>query len=274
MMNVRTPAHCFFLLCCLLLFGYVNAQRLELIKTTRFPWATALEADPLGNYYVLNESTILKFNLSDTLFSRYSELRYGPIKTLDVSNPMKITLFYETFSQVIFLDNTLNPTFTSTNLYDLDMQNASAVCSSFDNGFWIFNQPDFTLVRINAYGEPDRRIKNLNLITGKELKPTRMLEKENRLFMYDPLLGIFQFDIFGGFLNRIPLIGFDSFSVWNRQIFYTRTDSLFSLDLLTMKEQAAPLPLQNIRCVRVEKNRLYVLTREGQLSVFSFSEKR
>jgi hypothetical protein len=264
----------FFIFCCFILNGLTNAQRLELLKTSRLPWATALEADPLGNYYVLNESTILKFTLSDTLFSRYSELRYGPIKTLDVSNPMKITLFYETFSQIIFLDNTLNPTFTSTNLYDLDLQNTTAVCSSYDNGFWVFNQPDFTLVRINAFGEPDRRIKNLNLITGKEIKPTRMSEKENRLFLYDPALGIFQFDIFGGFLNRIPLTGFDSFSVWNRQIFYTRNDSLYSLDLLTMKEQTAPLPLQNIRCVRIEKNRLYVLTREGQLSVFLFSEKK
>lgn len=273
-MNARLCIVFLMALSCLLLSGKGNAQRLELLKTTKLPWATALEADPLGNYYVLNESTILKFNLSDTLFSRYSELRYGPIKTMDVSNPMKITLFYETFSQVIFLDNTLNPTFTSTNLYDLDMQNASAVCSSYDNGFWVFNQPDFTLVRINAFGESDRRIKNLNLITGKELKPTRILEKENRLFMYDPALGIFQFDIFGGFLNRIPLTGFDSFSVWNRQIFYTRSDSLLIWDLLSMKEQAAPLPMQNISCVRVEKNRLYILTREGQLSVFSFSEKR
>ncbi len=273
-MRVRLNVFYPFVLFCLFWSGTLKAQQVQLLKTTRLPWAMALEADPLGNYYVLNESTILKFTLSDTLFSRYSELRYGPIKTLDVSNPMKITLFYETFSQVIFLDNTLNPTFTSTNLYDLDLENTSAVCSSFDNGFWVFNQPDFTLVRINAFGEPDRRIKNLNLITGKELKPTRMLEKENRLFMYDPAFGIFQFDIFGGFLKQIPLVGFDSFSVWNKQLFYTRNDSLISLDLLTMKEQAAPLPLVNIRCVRVEKNRLYVLTREGQLSVFSFSEKR
>jgi hypothetical protein len=182
---------------------------------------------------------------------------------------MKLTLFYETFSQVVFLDNTLNPTFTSTNLYDLDLQNATAVCSSFDNGFWVFNQPDFSLVRFNSFGEQYRKVKNLNLITGTELKPTRMVEKENRLYVYDPSAGIFLFDIFGGYLTRLQLKGFESFSVFDRQIYYSRSDSLLVWDMRSMKEESMPLPEKNIQCVRVEKNRLYLLTGNGKLSVYT-----
>ncbi len=266
-MSVGRRLMWFLLLLCAGIFT-TRAQSLRLIKSTDLPGAMALEADPLGNSYLITPSAIFKYNLSDTLFSRYSELRFGPITTLDVSNPMKLTLFYETFSQVVFLDNTLNPTFTSTNLYDLDLQNASAVCSSFDNGFWVFNQPDFSLIRYNSFGEQDRRVKNLNLITGSELKPTRMMEKENRLYVYDPGSGIFQFDIFGGFLSRLHLKGFESFSVFDRQIYYSRSDSLFIWDTRTLKEESLPLPEKEVQCVRVEKNRLYLLTRNGRLSVY------
>lgn len=230
--------------------------------------AIGLDVDPIGNYYLYTRSEIFKYNPFDTLFSRYSELQNGPITSLDVSNPMKITVFYATFSKVLFLDNTLNPTFTSTDLYSLQLETATLVCSSFDNGFWVFDAPSFSLTRINSFGETDRTVKNINQLTGIDIKPVAMREKENLLYLADPAYGLFVFDIFGGFLKKIPVPGIRDFSVIQKNVFYERDDKLFKFDTRLAEESAVPLPGHNIRQARVEKDRLYILTDEGELYIY------
>lgn len=232
------------------------------------PNAIGMGVDPLGNYYLNTRTEIFKYNPFDTLFSRYSELQNGNITSIDVTNPMKITVFYATFSKVVFLDNTLNPTFTSTDLYQLQLETATLVCSSYDNGIWIFDAPSFSLTRINSFGDVDRTVKNINQLTGIEIRPTVLREKENQLYLYDPAHGIFVFDIFGGFLKKIPLTGFDHFSIVNKNLFYTKGDKLFKFDTKLLEETGTPLPKHNIRQAIVEKERLFILTWDGELFIY------
>lgn len=224
--------------------------------------------DPLGNYYLNTATEIFKYNPFDTLFSRYSELQNGNITSIDVTNPMKITVFYAGFSKVVFLDNTLNPTFTATDLYSLGLETATLVCSSYDNGFWVFDAPSFSLTRVNAYGEVDRTVKNINQLTGIEVKPTALKEKENLVYLYDPTYGIFVFDIFGGLLKKIPIAGIDNFSVVQKNFYYTKDDKLFKFDTRLLEETSTPLPKHNIKLAIVEKERLFILTTSGELFIY------
>lgn len=235
--------------------------------------AVGLDVDPLGNYYLHTPSEIFKYNPYDTLFSRYSELQNGPITSIDVSNPMKVTVFYATFSKVLFLDNTLNPTFTPTDLYQLQLETATLVCSSYDNGFWVFDAPSFSLTRINAFGEVDRTVKNINQLTGVDIKPTALREKENLLYLCDPTAGIFVFDIFGGFLKKIPITGIQNFSVVQKNIFYTRENRLHKFDTRLLEETSSPLPQHEVKQARVEKDRLYILTPAGELFIYRLLDR-
>lgn len=230
--------------------------------------AVGFDVDPLGNYFLHTRTEIFKYNPFDTLFSRYSELQNGAITSIDVSNPMKITVFYATFSKVLFLDNTLNATFTPTDLYDLQLETATLVCSSFDNGIWIYDSPSFSLTRINSFGETDRTVKNINQLTGIEIRPTALKEKENLVYLCDSAYGVFVFDIFGGFLKKIPIRGITNFSVVQKNLFYTRDNRLYKFDTRLLEETSTPLPLHLVKQAAVEKERLYLLTPDGELYIY------
>lgn len=242
--------------------------QLQLEKKITRDNAIGMGVDPLGNYYLNTRTEIFKYNHFDTLFSRYSELQNGNITSIDVTNPMKITVFYSTFSRVVFLDNTLNPTFTPTDLYQLELETATLVCSSYDNGIWIFDAPSFSLTRINSFGDIDRTVKNINQLTGIEIKPTILKEKENQVYLYDPAHGIFVFDIFGGFLKKIPLTGMDNFSVVQKNFFYTKADKLYKFDTKLLEETSTPLPQHEVKQAMVEKDRLFILTPAGELFIY------
>ncbi len=210
--RISLKRYAFFVLLCL--WAATGMAQWQPIRKVIRPNAVGVDVDPIGNYYLHTRTEIFKYNPFDTLFSRYSELQNGGITFMDVSNPMKITVFYAGVSKVLFLDNTLNPTFTPTDLYALQLETATLVCSSYDNGFWVFDAPSFSLTRVNSFGEVDRTVKNINQLTGiEELRPTALREKENLLYLADPNYGLFVFDIFGGFLKKIPLPGIADFSV-------------------------------------------------------------
>lgn len=245
--------------------------QMQLIRKIVRPGAVGLDVDPIGNYYLHTRTEIFKYNPYDTLFSRYSELQNGNITFMDVSNPMKITVFYANVSKVLFLDNTLNPTFTATDLYALQLETATLVCSSYDNGFWVFDAPTFSLTRINGFGEVDRTVKNINQLTGTDdLKPVALREKENLLYLADPDQGLFVFDIFGGFLKKWALPGIGDFSVIQKNIYYLRDNRLYKFDTRLLEESSTALPHDAVRQARVEKDRLYLLTGDGELYIYHF----
>lgn len=255
----------------LILWSAAGMAQMQFIRKTVRTGAIGLDVDPIGNYYLHTRTEIFKYNPFDTLFSRYSELQNGNISFMDVSNPMKITVFYANVSKVVFLDNTLNPTFTPTDLYALQLETATLVCSSYDNGFWVFDAPSFSLTRVNGFGEVDRTVKNINQLTGvDDLKPTALREKENLLYLADPDQGLFVFDIFGGFLKKWSLPGITDFSVIQKNIFYLRENRLYKFDTRLLEESSTELPHPNVRQVRVEKDRLYLLTRDGELYIYRF----
>lgn len=273
-MNLRPPLfyrmlRCMAFLPLLLWVLTATAQLPKPIRKVTRPNAVGLDVDPIGNYYLHTRTEIFKYNPFDTLFSRYSELQNGNITFMDVSNPMKLTVFYAGVSKVLFLDNTLNPTFTPTDLYDLQLETATLVCSSYDNGFWIYDAPTFSLTRVNGFGEVDRTVKNINQLTGiDELRPTAMREKENQLYLADPAVGILVFDIFGGFLKKLPLPGITDFSVIQKNIYYLRENRLYKFDTRLMEESSQTLPHTDIQQVRVEKDRLYILTKGAELYIY------
>ncbi|MCG9912115.1 MAG: hypothetical protein MH137_12555 [Flavobacteriales bacterium] len=268
---MKTPARLFLLILLHVLFGANLFSQPVLVKSSTYPQALSIDADPLGNYYIRTGNSIFKYNLSDTLFSRFSELQNGTITCLDVSNPMKILLYYADVSKIVFLDNTLNPTFTSTDLYELELETATLACSSYDNGFWVFDAPSFSLTRINAFGEIDRKVKNINQLVRTQISPTYLLEKENEVYLYDPAHGIFVFDIFGGFLKLWPLKGFLKFSVVQKNFFYVRYNKVYKYDTRNFTETYTALPQENVKEAVAQKDRLYLLTHNGQFFVYKLN---
>ena len=70
---------------------------------------------------------------------QFTALQLGPITSVDILNPLKISVFYEASNTAVILDNTLSE-ITRINFSTIeDFRNISHVTTNGDKRLWIFN---------------------------------------------------------------------------------------------------------------------------------------
>ncbi|GAB4141830.1 MAG: hypothetical protein Fur0041_17030 [Bacteroidia bacterium] len=187
-----------------------------------------IATDNLGNVYLVSGDRIRKFDNHGIFQKEFSNKNFGPVSSLDATNPLRLTAFYKDFNRVLFLDNTLTQNGDAIELEKMGFPIATLACSSFDNGMWIYNQPGFELVRFNRNMEIVQRTGNLSQILGIELQPDFLIEKDNKLFLNNPETGILVFDVFGTYAKTVPLKGIHSFQVMDNSICWFEKGRLHS----------------------------------------------
>lgn len=224
----------------------------------------ALKTDNLGNAYVVQGDMITKLLESGKFYRVYSNKRLGNISSVDVMNPLKIVLFYEDFSRISFLDNTVTENGNVLQLEDRGLELASLVCASFDNGLWIYDPVQFLLTRFDQQLQETVRITNLNQILGYAPNPDFMTESESILYINDPEHGILRFDIFGTYLSMIPIQGLENFQVKDQQLFYSISKGdLIAYGLKTLQSDTLNLPRNDYKELSWWKDRVYILTEDS-----------
>ena len=186
--------------------------------------------DNLGNIYTVREDELIKYLPNGKLFARYSNLKLGSISSVDVTNPLKILLYYRNFQQIIFLDNQLS---VNSNIVALDrvgLEQTDLVCAGSNNSFWVYNKQNNELVRFNENSEKIAATGNLKQILQTELYPNYMLEHNNYLYLNCPETGIYVFDIFGAFSKIISIKDLKQFQVNENLIYYHKDTAFCSYD--------------------------------------------
>ena len=70
--------------------------------------------DQLGNLYLVTTGNALEKYTPEGLFlTRFTNNRLGAIQSVDVSNPLKVLVWYADFRTVVFLDRSLTPSTAS-----------------------------------------------------------------------------------------------------------------------------------------------------------------
>jgi hypothetical protein len=168
----------------------------------------SVEVDNLGDVYVLANQDVIKYKSTGQLFRSYSNKSLGNISRIDVSNPLKILVFYRDLSRLVFVDNTLSEQKENVYLERFDREFASLACTSNDeNGIWLYDPVAFSLTRYNQKMNIKAEVLNINQLTGKTINPIWMTERGNRLYLVDSQNGIMVFDIFGTYLKTLPIRG-------------------------------------------------------------------
>lgn len=165
------------------------------------------EVDKLGQLVLYNNKEIIKITTADTLFNRFSQMSLGPIHALDVTNPMKILVFYKDAGRIVFLDNTLSPNGQIVDLIALGYDQAELACTSFDNGLWIYDRLNFRLLRFNNNMQITVEVPNLNLVLGgranDSLSFCRLSENNNRVYIQSNSGEVLVFDVYGTLVTRL-----------------------------------------------------------------------
>src|SRR6266487_6432940 len=110
--------------------------------------------DNLDNVYVLTSSDQLKkYNVNGDSVAIFNNVKkFGKVSTIDVSNPLKVLLYYKDFSTIVVLDRLL----TMRNSIDLRQHNifqVNAIGQSYDNNIWLYDEGDSKLKKINDEGK-------------------------------------------------------------------------------------------------------------------------
>ncbi len=164
---------------------------------------TSMSIDPLGNIYRWNKSKIEKKESNSAIVFQNNLLSFGDIQNIDFTNPFKPFLFFENSQSIVILDNTLSIQ-GQINLENLNMGWITQVCGSKWSGYWLWNNMEKTLIKINPHGESILQIPNLSqsyIHSSWEIR--WMAENGQQLYLRDGE-HFFVFDLLGGLSNVYP----------------------------------------------------------------------
>lgn len=199
----------------------------EPIKKSIISKIDLFTSDNIGNVYIVNGDEVKKYSPKGELLKVYSNKKLGKISSIDATNPLRVLLFYKDQSQLVILDSQLSPNGNPIDLLGMNLEQSDVVCSSFNNGLWLFNRQNNELVRLNQSLEKVVSTGNLNALLNADLKPNFMIENGSYLYLNNSSDGIYVFDIYGTYYKTISLFSLNHFQV-NENVVYYYKDSIFA----------------------------------------------
>ncbi|MDX1667566.1 MAG: hypothetical protein R3350_10065, partial [Saprospiraceae bacterium] len=206
--------------------------------------ASYFTVDRLGNIYLVTATNeVIKYDKSGRESFRYSNNTLGQLSMIDATDPFNLLLYYPDLQVAITLDRTLNPT-GSFNLYQWDLVGVEAMATAVDNHLWIYDQLNFRLLKVDAQGQVLVESNDLSLVFSTLPRPSSMRARGNRVYLNDPAQGILVFDVFGQYLQTLPLKGITDFWFVKEQIAYQHKGHLYSYDLRSFHRVTTERPWQ------------------------------
>ena len=260
----------FYSLITLILFSLLaNAQQETFTKLKTIPVkANGVEVDKLGNVYLFHNEKIEKLNALGEVIKTESFKKYGRISSMDVSNPLKIMVFFDELLQIVFVDNELGVRGNNIELDFIGYPQTVAACLSYDNGIWLFDKSTFKLTRLNENLRETNSTSNLMQIIGSDINPVKLFESNRRLYLTDPDEGVFIFDFFGTYYRKVPIKGVLSIDYFGDRVYFQTDSKLFVFDEKTSDMSELDLPTKNSKYLAVHRNKIYLLS-ENNLHIFN-----
>lgn len=223
---------------------------------------TGFTVDNLDNVYILNSRNQLKkLNANGDSVAIYNDVKkFGQASLIDVTNPLKILLYYKDFATIVMLDRFLNV----VNVVDLRKQGilqAKAIGQSNDNKIWVYDEAEAKLKKLDESGKLLLETPDIRLLTGQAAVPSRIFDENRYVYLYDPEKEVFVFDYFGTFKNGILISHWQNLKVAGKYIFGTKADSIYRYDINTTRydEWTLPFPIQKSRSFNFTFSRVYAL---------------
>jgi hypothetical protein len=237
--------------------------QLKLIKTYDISNSAVASVDYIGNYYVQNNNELWMFNRYDTLFRKFSIINLADVTNIDASNALKIQIYYRELGKILYIDNNISDLSTAISLNDMELAQSTLVCASYDNGFWSYLPGTMSLYR---YDQTMKRVVDIESISrfyrGSMMEPSFMKEYSNTLYIFFPDYGILVFDVFGAYVQTLPIDKLIYPDIQSGELIHYRNDTLFFQSLPDIsKVSVMVLPHHNnLQSVRFSSGKVYMLT--------------
>ncbi len=225
-----------------------------------------LNVDILDNIYLItNANQLKKLNATGDPIAFFSDVKkYGNPNSIDVSNPLKIIVYYKNFATIVVLDRLLVLR-NSINLRNKNIFTATTICSSYDNNIWIFDEQDFKIKKLDEQGGIITESADMRMLTNDTPSPIQIIDASNQLYLYDKKKGFYLFDYYGAFKSSLPFLNWQNVTIDRDTIYGFSANTLFSYTLqsLQLKEYHLPTYIKGYKSIKALNGKLYVLKDDG-----------
>lgn len=226
----------------------------------------SLNVDMLGNIYLItvgNQLKKIKEN-GDSLAVFNDVKKYGNPSYIDVSNPLKVLVYYKNFATVLILDrwlsirNTIN--FRKQNIFSV-----TAIATSYDNNIWLYDEQDNKLKKIDDDGKLLLESTDLRLLVDSVPSPSGITDSDNLVYLYDEKKGFYIFDYYGALKNRLPFLNWKNTAVSAKKMYGFSDNTLFSYETnsLDLKKYELPDFFKNYLSIKAINGKVYLLKEDG-----------
>lgn len=227
---------------------------------------TSFTVDNLGNIYVLTPTGLLKkINSKGDSLNVFNDVRrFGMVYTIDVTNPLKVLLYYKDFSTAVMLDRFLNR-INTIDFRKSGIFQAKAIGLSYDNNVWIFDEQSAKLKKIGDDGKVLSETVDLRQVLDAAPSPEKIIDRDGFVYMYDPANGIYIFDYYGALKNTLPITGIRDIQVLNKTIAGRKERKFvrYTPGTLDLQEIELPPVIQHAEKTVIMQHAIYVLNSSG-----------
>lgn len=246
--------------------GFAQQDSVVIFEKTIAGSYTYFNADNLGNIYLVdNNNQLKKLNNRGDSVGVFNEVRkYGRLFYIDVTNPLKLLLYYQNFSTIVVLDRFLMIR-NVINLRSQNIFNVKAIANAYDNNIWVFDEGDAKLKKIGENGDLLAETVDCRLLFDTVPAPVTIIDESGFVNLYDPEKGFFIFDIYGALKSKLPFTHWTNVEVINKTLYGFTNGTLHQYQPGTMSEKtyAVPESFDKATQIKAAGNKIYVLDAGG-----------
>jgi hypothetical protein len=263
-MKIKGLLKFMLLFCCVLLLSQKsNAQSFKLIKQID-TIAKIASVDNLGNLFLVTPANeVMKFNPDGKFLWNYTNNSFGDIDQIDITDPLRVILYYQAYQQVVVLNNNLSE-ISSYSFNNNPNQQIALVASANNNGFWIYDQLNRELKKLSNNFIDELKSGNIFQRNGFDMNAVFMLSNDQYVFINDTGEGVRIFDRFGNYYKTAVINPTKAFEVEGEELIYQERDKLYRYNFMTFKKEEIKLPISkpgNTFGYRLK--RLFILNEKG-----------
>ncbi|MEP6466488.1 MAG: hypothetical protein ABJB05_09280 [Parafilimonas sp.] len=222
--------------------------------------------DNFSNIYLINAGNqIKKVNANgDSVAVSNALKKYGNIYSMDVHNALKIAVYYKDYSTIVVLDRFLK-TINTIDLRKYGILQAQAVAVSYDNNYWVFDEVENKLKKIDDNGNILLSTPDLRTVFDESFLPEKIIDYNGYVYLYSNKNGCKIFDYYGALKQSIPSLSWDNIQIIKNSITGLDTASMHVYAINTFKESTYLFQPKLIDAKKLQTvlDKLYILKKDG-----------
>jgi len=188
---------------------------------------TFIGMDSYGDIYYLKNKTLFKQTKTETF--NFKDFQLGKIGSVDILNPLSITVYYPDYNVAIILDNKLNEIQRVSFALEPPFMNVVSASTANDSRLWIFNADN---QQLELFNYRTGTLQQLSL----PISETYVSQKSNFNFCYVITEdNVRLYNIYGSLLRSIPNEKYTNFTENNNRLL-VKKDTTLLLFTDTLKE--------------------------------------